>query len=232
MPAIAAHARHPRAPPFVEPPGYARHRPEKTLPYQLVEQHYPTFREMRSMAGRSRPGCIEQEFDAYLKCGRLEEGFLRVRCEHCHAERPVAFSCKKRGLCPSCGARRMAETAALLADEGLPERPLRQWVLSLPSALRFLLPTDPAGLRRSITCQYRALTWGARRQGPQRQRLATGVGAHGNAARDAAGPGVAKRGPCSRVGRVLVPSWMVLPARVRRPGDGVGRRQALHPSSG
>lgn len=40
----------------------------------------------------------------------------------------VAFSCKKRGFCPSCGARRMAETAALLADEVLPERPLRQWV--------------------------------------------------------------------------------------------------------
>ena len=37
----------------------------------------------------------------------------------------------------------MAETAALVADEALPERPLRQWVLSLPHALRFLLATDP-----------------------------------------------------------------------------------------
>jgi hypothetical protein len=35
----------------------------------------------------------------------------------------------------------MAETAALLADEVLPERPLRQWVLSLPMAWRFLLAT-------------------------------------------------------------------------------------------
>jgi len=87
MPAAgAAHARHPHAPPFVEPPGYARHRPESTLLYQLVEQHYPVFREMRAIAGRSLPDCIEYEFDAYLKCGRLEEGFLRVRCEHCHAE--------------------------------------------------------------------------------------------------------------------------------------------------
>jgi hypothetical protein len=57
-----------------------------------------------------------------------------VRCEHCHAEKLVAFGCKKCGLCTSCGARRMAETAALLADEVLPERPLRQWVLSLPHA--------------------------------------------------------------------------------------------------
>jgi ribosomal protein S27E len=68
---------------------------------------------MRAMAGRSLPDYIEDEFDAYLKCGRLEEGFLRVRCEQCHAEKLVAFSCKKRGFCPSCGARRMAETAAL-----------------------------------------------------------------------------------------------------------------------
>jgi hypothetical protein len=55
MPADAAHARHPRAPPFVEPPGYARHLPETTLQYRLVEQHYPVFREMRAMAGRSLP---------------------------------------------------------------------------------------------------------------------------------------------------------------------------------
>jgi len=30
--------------------------------------------------------------------------------------------------------------------EELPERPLRQWVLSLPHALRFLLATDPDAL--------------------------------------------------------------------------------------
>lgn len=156
--AAAAHARHPRAPPFVEPSDYARHRSENTLLYQLVEQHYPAFREMRAMAGRSLPDYIEGEFDAYLKCGRLEEGFLRVRCEHCHAEKLVAFSCKKRGFCPSCGARRMAETAALLTDEVLPERPLRQWVLSLPIALRFLLATDPDALTLVLGAVYRVIS--------------------------------------------------------------------------
>jgi hypothetical protein len=43
----------------------------------------------------------------------------------------------------------MAETAALLADEVLPERPLRQWVLSLPHAFRFLLATNPAAPRQA-----------------------------------------------------------------------------------
>jgi len=119
----AARARRPHAPPFIDPPGYGRHRPEQTLLFQLVEQHYPPFRELRAAADRPLPDFVQQEFDAYLKRGRLEEDFLRVRCERCHCEKLVTFSCKKRGFCPSCGGRRMAETAALLADEVLPERP-------------------------------------------------------------------------------------------------------------
>jgi hypothetical protein len=39
-----------------------------------------------------RSGAAEAEFDAYLKCGRLEVGFLRLRCEQCYAEKLVAFS--------------------------------------------------------------------------------------------------------------------------------------------
>jgi hypothetical protein len=58
----------------------------------------------------------------------------------------------------SCGARRMAETAALLADEVLPERPLRQWVLSLPYALRFLLATDPDSLTMVLGAVYRVIS--------------------------------------------------------------------------
>jgi hypothetical protein len=173
---VAARARRPRAPPFLDLPGYARHRPESTLLYQLVEQHYPAFRELRAETGRPLPGHVQEEFEAYLKCGRLEEGFLRVRCERCHAEKLVAFSCKKRGFCPSCGARRMAETAALLADEVLPERPLRQWVLSLPHALRFLLATNPAALTLVLGVVYRTI---ARhligKAGLTRTRAATGA---------------------------------------------------------
>jgi hypothetical protein len=81
---VAIRARRPRAPPFLDPPGYRRHRPEATLPYQLVQQHYPAFRELRAEAGRPLPEFVQQEFEAYLKCGRLEEGFLRVRCDDCH----------------------------------------------------------------------------------------------------------------------------------------------------
>jgi ribosomal protein S27E len=114
--------------------------------YQLVERHYRHFLALREAAGRPLPRYVQDEFEAYLKCGRLEHGFLRVRCEDCHAEKLVAFSCKRRGFCPSCGARRMTDSAALLADAVLPAKPIRQWVLSLPLALRFLLATDAAAL--------------------------------------------------------------------------------------
>ena len=80
--------------------------------------------------GRALPTFVQREFEDYLKCGRLEHGFLRVRCDACHAEKLVAFSCKRRGFCPSCGARRMVDSAALLVDEVLPHQPIRQPPLS------------------------------------------------------------------------------------------------------
>jgi ribosomal protein S27E len=155
---MASERARPRAPPFIDPPGYARHRPEATLLYQLVERHYPELVAAREAADRPLPRYVQDEFEAYLKCGRLEHGFLRVRCEDCHAETLVAFSCKRRGFCPSCGARRMTDSAALLADEVLPAKPIRQWVLSLPLALRFLLATDPEALTQVLGIVYRTIS--------------------------------------------------------------------------
>jgi hypothetical protein len=42
---------------------------------------------------------------------------------------------KRRGFCPSCGARRMSRTAAHLVDHIIAQVPVRQWVLSLPIPL-------------------------------------------------------------------------------------------------
>ncbi|MFT5543751.1 MAG: ribosomal protein S27E [Glaciecola sp.] len=98
---------------------YKRHRPETTLLYQLVERYYPEFTANLAEQGKYLPKYVEREFDEFLRCGRLEYGFLRVVCGDCKHEKLVAFSCKRRGFCPSCGARRMAESAALLVDDVL-----------------------------------------------------------------------------------------------------------------
>jgi hypothetical protein len=76
---------------------YERHRPEQTLLYKLVEEHYPTLIDQLGQQGKYLPDHVRREFEDYLKCGRLEHGLLRVRCDKCHFERLVAFSCKKRG---------------------------------------------------------------------------------------------------------------------------------------
>lgn len=46
--------------------------------------------------------------------------------------RAVDKGLQEARFCPSCGARRMAESAVHLVDEVLPKRPLRQSVLSVP----------------------------------------------------------------------------------------------------
>lgn len=58
------------------------------------------------------------------------------------ADRLVAFSCKGRGVCPSCQGRRMTSMAADLVDRALPRVRHRQWVLSLPFWLRWRCAWD------------------------------------------------------------------------------------------
>jgi len=137
---------------------YERHQPEQTLLYQLVEAHYPALVDQLAQQGKSLPAHVYREFESYLKCGRLEHGFLRVRCDSCHFERLVSFSCKKRGFCPSCGARRMAETAALLTDEVFPDVPPRQWVISFPFPLRYLFAAHPQAMGKVLGIVYRAIS--------------------------------------------------------------------------
>ncbi|MFK7957594.1 MAG: transposase, partial [Lysobacterales bacterium] len=125
--------------------------------YTTAVALYPCFVEQMTREGRPLPACVRAAFEAYLRCGLLEHGFLSVQCTSCHPERLVAFSCKRRGFCPSCGARRMAETSALLVDDILPPHPIRQWVLSFPFALRYLFATRPATLSRVLAIVYRAI---------------------------------------------------------------------------
>ena len=64
---------------------------------------------------------------------------------------------ERRGFCPSCGARRMAESAALLVDEVLPHEPMRQWVLSVPFPLRFLFASQPKIMGKALGIVYRTI---------------------------------------------------------------------------
>jgi hypothetical protein len=110
----------------------------------MVQENAATFfAHLKGAAGASPPPFVRDEFDAFLECGILAHGFLRLRCGDCGHDKLVAFSCKRRGFCPSCGARRMAQTAAHLIDHVIPRVPMRQWVVSFPITLRLLLAASP-----------------------------------------------------------------------------------------
>jgi hypothetical protein len=133
--------------------------PAESVLYRIVREHFETF---RAEAGRiyerdALPRFIEEEFRGFLRCG---------------ADRLVPVSCKGRAVCPSCGGRRMAERAAHLVDDVLPAVPVRQWVVSLPHRLRYLLAWDHA-LCRAVTGVFvRAVLGFLRRRARQ-------AGAHG-----------------------------------------------------
>ena len=124
---------------------YQRHRPDETTLYRVVQAHLDTYLAFVDIetGGVGLPTFVTDEFDAFLACGILAHGFLRLACDGCREEKLVAFSCKRRGICPSCGTRRMAEAAAYLVDHVIPKVPVRQWVMSFPIPLRSLFAVHP-----------------------------------------------------------------------------------------
>ena len=126
---------------------YAPRRPTETALYGVVQRHLASFlRHTSESYDKPLPAYVEREFRGYLRCGVLAHGFVRARCDDCDHDLLVPFSCKHRGVCPSCAGRRMANTGAHLVDRVLPDVPLRQYVLSLPHELRMLAALKPAVL--------------------------------------------------------------------------------------
>jgi hypothetical protein len=143
----------------VAPSGYARRDPEKTLLHEVIRQHWQTFAARASDQGKELPLYVQKEFDAFLGCGVLAQGFVRLKCQDCRHEKLVAFSCKKRGFCPSCCGRRMTETGAFLSEEVFPrEVGVRQWVLSVPIPLRYWMAANPALLGTVLSITTRAIS--------------------------------------------------------------------------
>lgn len=145
---------------------YQRREPERTLLHRIVRQNLASFlaeAAQRYLSGEL-PDFIRCEFERYLRCGLLCHGFARVRCPTCRDELLVAFSCKNRGVCPSCSARRMADTAAHLRNPVLPQVPVRQWVLTLRKRLRFLWAWRPTLISLTLNLFLPALcAWQRRR---------------------------------------------------------------------
>ena len=158
----------------IRTPAYRRRQPEKEPLYRVFAEHLETFLEQARASEHRLPLHVEQEMRAYLECGLLPYGFMRVRCEECGHDRVVAFSCRKRGFCTSCAGRRMADTAARLVDNVLPRVPVRQFVLSFPYEIRYRLAWDGELIAAVLKVFLRGSGVGT---GARRKRWGTETGA-------------------------------------------------------
>ena len=145
------------------PPVYQPRDPSGTVLYQVIADHLETFLATLAAdpAAKGLPTYVVEELYAYLQCGVLAHGFVRLGCDTCPHQMLLAFSCKKRGFCPSCAGRRMAQMAAHLVEEVIPWVPTRQWVVSVPIPLRYwmapsreLTATVHTIIRRTIWQYY------------------------------------------------------------------------------
>ena len=136
MPQAAITNRSPHSPP------YKRHRPEQTLLYQIIERYYPEFREVMAVhdcmdaGGRATHGAVaEGKALCPCMCNRnlpitSNADVWNTDSCGCNARavvmniwlRTVAPKVgalgERRGFCPSCGARRMAEADVTPARRG------------------------------------------------------------------------------------------------------------------
>jgi Transposase zinc-binding domain len=162
------------------PPAYVPRYPSQTVLYRVVADHLETFLASldADLDARGLPAYVAREFYDYLQCGVLAYGFLRLGCDTCPKELLLAFSCKRRGFCPSCAGRRMAQTAAHLVERVIPWVPTRQWVVSVPVPLRYWMAASQdlsAGSHHHPHHHWAVLLW-FNRSGHRDKRGKMGLG--------------------------------------------------------
>jgi hypothetical protein len=149
--ACSAHELAPRA--------YTPRDPTETTLYRLVAEQRATFAKVTAEQGHV-PSFVNESFERFLRCGVPARGFARYQCTSCQHDHLVPLSCKARGLCPSCGGRRMMSLSRHVMDAVLPYVPTRQWVLTLPHALRYRVAYD----QHLCTAVHRALARALRKR--------------------------------------------------------------------
>jgi len=129
---------------------YKHRNPHLTTLHQVLSKYWPAFEAFSTANGESVGVALKREIKKYLECGIYKHGVVRIKCVNndCEHEKLLAFSCKTRGFCPSCYAKRSFQTAEHLVENVLPACSYRQYVLSFPVQLRWLLCRDKKIFKR------------------------------------------------------------------------------------
>jgi ribosomal protein S27E len=119
---------------------YRERHPEHSVFYRVLFHSFEQFLQeyevrFEKAYGYFRP-VIQDVVEKYLDCGNPMSGFARIRCPDCGQERLLMFSCKTRGFCPSCHAKRCEEWGEWMREELLLDVAHRQVVFTIPKMLR------------------------------------------------------------------------------------------------
>ena len=129
-----------------ETPVYRARNPGGDPLSRIVLNNLPEFEQWLKNPSDLRPRphpAIITALEKFVECGVMRFGAVRFRCPECGRDMFVAFSCKRRGVCPSCDAKRSVIVTATALDRLLPPAPYRQWVLVIPKRLRYFINHRP-----------------------------------------------------------------------------------------
>lgn len=111
--------------------------------HTIFERHFAKFCEQyddkyAGTYGRYRLERIQQIGERFSTCGDYLQGIARIRCTNleCGHDYFRPFSCKGFYLCPSCSRKRTLLFAEHLTNKVLLRLPHRQFVFTIPKALR------------------------------------------------------------------------------------------------
>ena len=83
-------------------------------------------------------------YNFFIECGDYSKGIARIKCtnHNCDHEYFRPFSCKTWYLCPSCHQKKILLFSEHMANDVLLRLPHRQYVWSIPKALRIYFRND------------------------------------------------------------------------------------------
>jgi hypothetical protein len=136
------------ATPSVSPRAVYAQRGTNTLQH-VFRDHFASFAadydvRYAKELGNFRIERISRVATRFLACGDYRRGVARIRCSNpeCRLEYFRPFSCRGFHLCPSCSQKRSLLFAEYLDEHLLLALPHRQFVFTLPKALRVFLRYD------------------------------------------------------------------------------------------
>ena len=156
---------------------YRQRHPEKSVLYRVLFHHFEEFlseyeNRFQKSFGYFRP-VIQKVVGKYLDCGNPFCGFARIRCQKCGKEYLLSFSCKVRGFCPSCHAKRLEEWGEWMREKLILDVPHCQVVFVIPKMLRIFFKYHRK--LQGTLCQCAVKAFQKYLQGVTRKNLIPGI---------------------------------------------------------